>query len=125
MWKKHTLFIICVLLAVFAFSGCGENKNSQLVGEWVPSTACINGETVKYEELELEENKFSLVFEENGNCRLTLAGVTHETTYTFNDTSVDIELNGESHKLTYENSTLTFTFDYGTEVTTFTFKKVG
>lgn len=124
MIKKHTFFIILALSAVIMFSGCGENKNAQLVGEWIPTTASINGETIKYDELEIEDNKFSLVFEENGNCCATLAGITHETSYTFNDTSVDIELNGEIHKLAYENSTLTLTLDYGTEVTTFTFKKV-
>ena len=124
MIRKYAFFI-CTLFAVLMLSGCGENKNTQLVGEWTPATVSINGETIKYTELELEEKEFKLIFDANGNCHLTLAGVTHETTYTFNDTSVDIELNGESHKLTYENSTLTFTFDYGTEVTTFTFKKVG
>lgn len=123
MIKKHTLFIIMALSAVLMFSGCGENKNAQLVGEWTPTTASINGETIKYDELEIENNKFSLVFEENGNCKATLAGITYETSYNFNDTSVDIELNGETHKLAYENSTLTLTLDYGTEVTTFTFKK--
>lgn len=120
---RKTAFFICMLFAVLMLFGCSESKNAQLVGTWTPATVSINGETIKYNELELEENEFSLIFDASGNCKVTLAGITHNTKYVFNDTSVDIQLNGETKKLAYENSSLTLTLDYGTDVTAFTFKK--
>lgn len=103
--------------------GCSENKNSEIVGRWVPTTATINGTTVKYDELGIKENTFCFDFSNNEKCIATIAGVTDESPYTFNGTSVDIELNGEEYKLDYESGTLTLSLSYGGDYTSFTFAK--
>lgn len=124
MCKKAIPLLICVLAAVIMLVGCGNNKNSEIVGDWVPTTARINGKTIKYDKLDIEDGKFGFSFSRDEKCKATIAGVSDESSYTFNGTSVDIELNGEKYKLAYESGTLTLTLNYGGENTSFTFTKV-
>lgn len=122
--KKAAAFTMAATLLVCIFSGCGSGKdNSQIVGKWTPTTASLNGETVKYSSLGLDESEFGFTFKDNGKCTATLASVTGEGTYTFNGTSVDIEINKETKKLNYDNGSLTLTLDYDNDTTTFTFTK--
>lgn len=124
MRKKAVSILICVLSAIIILSGCGANENTEIVGDWVPTTATLNGSTIKYDELGIEQDKFGFTFTDNGKCIATLAGVTDESSYTFNGTSVDIEINGEKYKLNYDNGNLTLSLNYGGENTSFTFTKV-
>lgn len=124
MCKKAVSLLMCVFCAVFMLCGCGENKNSEIVGEWVPTTATLNGSTIKYDELGIEKEKFGFVFADDGKCTATLAGISNESTYTFNGTSVDIQINGEEYKLDYEKGNLTLSLNYGGNYTSFTFTKV-
>ena len=123
MGKKAVSLLICVLSLAFMLFGCGENNNSEIVGEWVPTTATLNGSTIKYDELEIEKEKFGFVFTDDGKCTATLAGINDESSYTFNGTSVDIQINGEDYKLDYEKGNLTLSLNYGGEYTSFTFTK--
>ncbi len=123
MIKKLAVLLMCSLCILAVFVGCGDDKNAEIVGEWLPTTATINGETVKYSELGIKENHFSLTFTQDGKCTAVLAGISSESKYTFNDSSVDIELNGEPHKLEYSYGTLKWTLNYGGEATSFTFAK--
>ncbi len=124
MGKNAVSILICVVSLLFMLFGCSDNKNLEIVGEWVPTTATIDGSTVKYEELGIEKDEFGFVFKENGTCSATIAGITEEADYTFNGTSVDIEINGQSHKLSYDNGNLTLSLDYSEGYTTVTFAKV-
>lgn len=124
MGRKAVSLFICVLFAAFMFVGCSDNKNSEIVGEWTPTTATINGETIKYDELEIENDKFGFVFTDDGKCTATLAGISDESSYVFNGTSVDIQINGEDYKLDYDSGNLTLSLNYGGEYTSFTFTKV-
>lgn len=124
MGKNAVSVLICVVSLVFMLFGCTDNKNQEIIGEWVPTTATIDGSTVKYEELGIEKDQFGFEFKENGKCVATIAGLTEESQYTFNGTSVDIEINGQSHKLSYDNGSLTLSFNYSEGYTTFTFTKV-
>lgn len=117
------IMIIAVLTALFALAGCGENKNSAIVGEWIPATATINGETVQFADLDVEADKFKFVFNENGSCEITIAGTKNNGTYTFNETSVDIDYGGKSEKLVYSDGMLTMNFNYNNETTSFMFTK--
>ncbi len=123
MIKKFVAILMCSLCILAVFVGCGNNKNAEIVGEWLPTTATINGETIKYSELGIEENHFSLTFTQDGKCTAILAGITSESDFTFNGTSVDIELNGTQHKLEYNAGTLKWTLNYGEDNTSFTFAK--
>ena len=124
MGKKAVSLLMCVFCAVFMLCGCGENKNSEIVGEWVPTTATLIGSTIKYDELGIEKEKFGFIFADDGKCTATLAGISDESTYTFNGTSVDIQINGEEYKLDYEKGNLTLSLNYGGNYTSFTFTKV-
>ncbi len=121
--KKTVLLLFCALSAFTVFSGCGSNENSEIVGEWVPASAVINGESVQYSELEVDQNDFALRFESDGKCTVTLAGITNEGSYTFSDTAVDIKANENEYKLDYENGTLTLALDYSNNAASFTFTK--
>ena len=114
--------LMTMLTLLFA-SGCGENKNSEIVGEWVPATANINGETIKFSELNTDSNNFGFVFEENGSCEVTIAGTKNSGSYVFNDTSVDIEYGGKTERLAYSDGMLTLYFNYNNESTSFMFTK--
>ena len=111
------------IIGVYAFR-LRRDKNSEIVGEWVPTTAKLNGSTIKYDELGIEKEKFGFVFTDDGKCTATLAGINDESSYTFNGTSVDIQINGEDYKLDYEKGNLTLSLNYGGEYTSFTFTKV-
>ena len=112
-----------IMLTLLFASGCGENKNSEIVGEWVPATANINGETIKFSELNTDSNNFGFVFEENGSCEVTIAGTKNSGSYVFNDTSVDIEYGGKTERLAYSDGMLTLYFNYNNESTSFMFTK--
>lgn len=124
MGKKAVSLLICVFATLLMLCGCGENKNAEIVGEWVPTTAKLNGTTVKYDELGVEKDKFGFVFRDDGKCKATLAGISDESAYTFNGTSVDVQINGEDYKLDYEKGSLTLSLNYGGNYTAFTFTKV-
>ena len=114
---------LMIMLTLLFASGCGENKNSEIVGEWVPATANINGETIKFSELNTDSNNFGFVFEENGSCEVTIAGTKNSGSYVFNDTSVDIEYGGKTERLAYSDGMLTLYFNYNNESTSFMFTK--
>ena len=123
--KKSVCAVLMIALfaAMLTLAGCGENKNSEIVGEWVPATATINGETVQFGDLDVESDKFGFVFKENGSCEITIAGTKNNGTYTFNETSVDIDYGGKSEKLLYSDGMLTMNFNYNNETTSFMFTK--
>lgn len=114
---------LTIMLTLLFASGCSENKNSEIVGEWVPATANINGETIKFSELNTDSNNFGFVFEENGSCEVTIAGTKNNGSYVFNDTSVDIEYGGKTERLAYSDGMLTLYFNYNNESTSFMFTK--
>lgn len=114
---------LMIMLTLLFASGCSENKNSEIVGEWVPATANINGETIKFSELNTDSNNFGFVFEENGSCEVTIAGTKNSGSYVFNDTSVDIEYGGKTERLAYSDGMLTLYFNYNNESTSFMFTK--
>ena len=117
------VIIIAVFAALFSLAGCGENNNAEIVGEWVPATATINGETIQFGELNTDADKFGFVFEPNGSCEITIAGTKNNGKYTFNETSVDIDYGGKSEKLSYSDGMLTMNFNYNHETTSFMFTK--
>lgn len=106
------LFCICAFTLSLIISGCSDDKNSEIIGEWVPSTATINGTTVHYSELGLDDDQFYLTFEENSKCTVTLTGISHNCTYSFNGTSIDIIINNEEQKLAYEAGIITYSLNY-------------
>ena len=117
------IMIIAVITALFTLAGCGENKNSAIVGEWIPASATINGETVQFAELDVDVDKFGFVFNDNGSCEITIAGTKNNGTYSYNETSVDIDYGGKSEKLIYSDGMLTMNFNYNNETTSFMFTK--
>ncbi|MEE1016482.1 hypothetical protein [Ruminococcus sp. JL13D9] len=118
------LLTLCLVFGLMLFSGCGDNaQNNEIVGKWVPATATINGETVQFGELNTDSDKFGFVFESNGSCEITIAGTKNSGTYTFNETSVDVEYGGKSEKLRYSDGMLTLNFNYNNETTSFVFTK--
>ena len=123
--KKSVCAVLMIALfaAMLTLAGCGENKNSEIVGEWIPATATINGETVQFADLDVESDKFGFVFKDNGSCEITIAGTKNNGTYTFNETSVDIDYGGKSEKLLYSDGMLTMNFNYNNETTSFMFTK--
>ncbi len=123
MIKKIAALLMGATMTLCSFAGCGGSDNSEIVGEWVPSTVALNGETVKYSELDIDASQFGFVFEQGGKCDATLAGISGSGSYTFNGTSVDVEVNNEVKKLDYDKGVLTLVLDYGSETTTFTFTK--
>ena len=123
MIKKIAGALCCVLIMLVIFTGCGENTNTEIVGKWVPTTATLNGETVKYSELGIDESQFCFVFESNGKCTATLAGISGEGTYIYHDTSIDVNINNDTKKLDYDGSTLTLNLDYDGNSTSIAFIK--
>lgn len=115
---------LCLAFGLLMLSGCGgDEKNSKIAGKWVPATATINGETVQFSELNTDSDSFGFVFEPNGSCEVTIAGTKNNGSYTFNETSVDIEYGGKSEKLRYSEGMLTLNFNYNNETTSFVFTK--
>lgn len=123
MIKKMCAVLICACLCFFAFVGCNDNSDSEIVGKWVPATANINGETVQYSDLDLEDGSFYFEFKSNGSFSASIAGIHESGEYVFNDTSVDLILDDETQKMTYDNGSLTYAVDYGNQQTSFTFVK--
>lgn len=123
MIKKIAALLVGAMMVLCSFAGCGGSDNSEIVGEWVPSTVSLNGETVKYSELDIDVSQFGFVFEPGGKCIATLAGISGSGSYTFNGTSVDVEVNNDIKKLNYDKGVLTLALDYGNDATTFTFTK--
>ena len=115
---------LCLVFGLLILSGCGgDANNSEIAGKWVPATATINGETVQFSELNTDSDSFGFVFEANGSCEITIAGTKNNGTYTFNETSVDVEYGGKSEKLRYSEGMLTLNFNYNNETTSFVFTK--
>ncbi len=115
---------LCLVFGLLILSGCGEDsKNAEIAGEWIPTAATINGETVKFNELETDSDKFGLVFHSDGSCEITIAGTKNNGTFTFNETTVDVEYGGKQEKLTYSDGMLTLNFNYNNEITSFSFTK--
>lgn len=123
MIKKIAALLVGATMVLCSFAGCGGTDNSEIVGQWVPSTVSLNGETVKYSELGVDYDQFGFVFESGGKCTATLAGISGSGSYTFNGTSVDVEVNNDVKKLNYDKGVLTLALDYGNDTTTFTFTK--
>ena len=122
--KAHIpALILSLVVLVFSLSGCGnDEENNDIAGKWIPTSAVLNGESVKYSELGLEEGYFQFEFFANGNCTATLAGIDYDGTYTCNETSVIATLGGVEERLVYEKTqgALTYYFDH---TTSFTFAK--
>ncbi len=115
------LLVFCMLAAL---TGCGNEKNAPIVGKWEATKVNLNGETISFSELGATDREFSFIFNEDGTCRATLAGIPNEGRYTFNQTSVDVTYGGKSEKLGYENGVLTLCFNYNNEKTLYMFSKV-
>lgn len=120
--QASAMLLICVLL--FALAGCSSENNSAIVGEWKPSTVSIGGTTISYSELDTNGRDFSFVFNASGSCDITIGGIENEGTYTFNETSVDINYGGKTQKLSYDRGILTLKFDYNGQTTAYMFTKV-
>lgn len=122
--KTHiSILLLSVAILLFTLSGCGDNKkNEDITGKWIPTSAVLNGESVKYSELGLKDGYFQFEFSENGTCSATIAGIDYDGTYTFSETSVVATLNGNDERLVYEKvqGTLTYNYDH---TTSFTFIK--
>ena len=125
--KKKTaailLAFVCILTAL-VLTGCGENEHSPIVGEWKPSTVSIGGTTIAYSDLDTKDKEFSFDFYPNGKCKIIIGGITNEGTYTFHETSVDIEYGGKTQKLNYDKGILTLKLDYHNRTTAYMFTKV-
>ena len=114
---------LSLFVLIFLLSGCGDkSENEVLKGKWIPISAVINGESVQYSELELEDGYFQFNFKGNGSCTATLAGIEYSGSYVFSGTSVDAVLNGNNEKLSYEAARQTLTYSYDS-TTSFTFIK--
>lgn len=112
MLKRRVIFSTALIAILFMFSACGDNPNTEIVGKWIPTSAKINGANVDYSTLDLDDDHFSFMFNENGKCSMTLAGITEEGTYTFNNTSIDIITPNDEIKLNYSSNTITLYLDY-------------
>lgn len=112
MIKRFAIILSCFFAFSIFLIGCGNDKNNEIIGDWVPTTATINGTTVHYSSLGLEDDQFFLTFNSNGTCTVVLTGISHNCTYTFNETSIDIIINNEENKLGYEAGIITYSLDY-------------
>lgn len=124
---KNTVVMLLAFFCVFAalsLSGCSGGDNSAIVGEWTPSTVSIGGTTVSYSELDTSGKDFSFSFRKDGKCKIIIGGVSNEGSYTFNETSVDVEYGGKNQKLSYDNGILTLKLDYNNQTTAYMFTKV-
>ena len=105
-------------------AGCSSGDNSEIVGEWTPSTVSIGGTTISYSDLETSGRDFSFRFYSSGKCKITIGGITNEGSFTFNETSVDVEYGGKTQKLSYDRGILTLKLDYNGKTTSYMFTKV-
>ena len=115
--------VLCVFVFASIFCGCGSNGNTEIIGKWVPTTAKTDGETISYSELGIDEDQFGLDFKDSSNCTVTLAGISSDSAYTFNGTSVDLTVNGTAYKLSYDSGVLTMVLNYDNNRIEFSFTK--
>ena len=116
--------IFCIIAVFTAFSGCGSSKNSEIEGEWVPTTAFLNGVTVQYSELGIEKGQFGFVFNNDGTCIATRAGVTEKGSYVLNESSIDVNFGGAPERLDYDGKNIKLNYTYNNETTSFIFTKL-
>ena len=124
---KRMAFVVLVCLSVCAaliFSGCSDDNNAPVVGEWMPSTVSIGGTTVSYNDLDTKGRDFGFVFNSDGSCKITIGGIRNDGTYTFNETSVDLQYGGKTQKLSYDEGILTLKLTYHDQTTSYMFTKV-
>ena len=124
---KKIASVLCTCLLAFCallLSGCSADNNSAIVGDWEPGTVSIRGTTISYSELETKGNGFSLKFFSDGKCKIVIGGVSNEGTYTFNETSVDVQYAGKSQKLSYDHGMLTLKLTYNDQTMLLMFNKV-
>ncbi len=124
--KKAAALLLAVVLAFTAvmLSGCSEGGNEAIVGEWKPSTVSIHGSTIPYSKLDTEGKEFSFNFYSDGKCKIIIGGISNEGTYTFNETSVDIQYGGKSQRLSYERGIITLNLNFNDQTTSYMFTKV-
>ena len=92
--KRLSAGILALLCALsLLLSGCTDDNNAEVVGEWAPSTVSIGG-------------------------------VQNDGTYTFNETSVDVQYGGKSQKLSFDAGILTLKLTYHNQTTSYMFTKV-
>ena len=123
MIKKFAACMLCALLCLVILTACDDEKNAEIVGIWIPTTARINGTSVQYSSLDIGDDQFGFTFNADGSCVEIMTGITMNGTYVFNGTSVDLTINGENQKLDYDAGTLTLTLDYGNNPMQITFTK--
>lgn len=125
MIKRAALLLLCAcVLSALMLSGCASGNNAEIVGEWAPSTVSINGTTVSYSALDTKDRDFGFNFYSDGKCRVKIGGVENEGTFTFNETSVDVEYGGKTQKLSYNQGVLTLQLSYNDITTSYMFTKV-
>ncbi len=56
------LALVLLLLTAAVLTGCSNEDNSEIVGEWKPSTVSINGTTISYSDLDTKGKDFSFNF---------------------------------------------------------------
>ena len=117
------LVSVCVFTAL-SLAGCGNGGNAAIVGEWTPATVSIHGTTISYSDLDTEGREFAIHFYPDGKCKLIIGGISNEGTYTFNETSVDIQYARKTQRLSYDRGILTLKLDYNNQTTSYMFTKV-
>lgn len=118
------LALVLLLLTAAVLTGCSNEDNSEIVGEWKPSTVSINGTTISYSDLDTKGKDFSFNFYPDGKCKIIIGGVSNDGSYAFHQTSVDIQYGGKSQKLSYDHGILTLKLDYNNQTTAYMFTKV-
>lgn len=118
------LALVLLLLTAAMLTGCTGEDNSEIVGEWKPSTVSINGTTISYSDLDTKGKDFSFNFYPDGKCKIIIGGVSNDGSYHFHQTSVDIQYGGKSQKLSYDHGILTLKLDYNGQTTAYMFTKV-
>ncbi len=118
------LALVLLLLTAAVLTGCSNEDNSEIVGEWKPSTVSINGTTISYSDLDTKGKDFSFNFYPDGKCKIIIGGVSNDGSYAFHQTSVDIQYGGKSQKLSYDHGILTLKLDYNDQTTAYMFTKV-
>ncbi|MBQ2569582.1 MAG: hypothetical protein II573_04220, partial [Ruminococcus sp.] len=89
------LALVLLLLTAAVLTGCSNEDNSEIVGEWKPSTVSINGTTISYSDLDTKGKDFSFNFYPDGKCKIIIGGVSNDGSYAFHQTSVDIQYGGK------------------------------
>lgn len=116
-----SLLSFCGILSSILLINCTNKKNDILVGDWSPTTIEIQGTTIKYSDLIVNNQLFDLCFTKDGRCSVTIAGVKNDGIYSLNKSSVEIKINNKSQKLSFEGRTLTMSLDYDNTDTLITF----